>query len=130
VTGRRSARGLQDCLEPTEIGPLRSDRAERRFSISIPLLVFGFDAGCRLFRDAVSTVNISRAGCCIRLATRPLVDSVLAVRVVPREGPVPDYPRFLYQVAWFRREGDGWLVGAFGLGGTDLAKVAFGANAR
>jgi hypothetical protein len=122
VAGRRSVGELQDNSKRDETGPLRSERRERRFPLSIPLLIFGFDAGCRLFRDAVSTLNISRSGCCLRMRKRPMVDSVLAVRVVPREGPVPDHPRFLYQVAWFRQEGESWMVGAFALGDADLAR--------
>jgi hypothetical protein len=61
---------------------------------------------------------------------RPMVDSVLAVRVVPREGPVPDQPRFLYQVAWLRQEGESWMVGTFALGDGDFARVAFEANPK
>lgn len=57
-------------------------------------------------------------------------DSVLAVRVVPREGPVADRPRFLYQVAWLRQEGESWMVGVFALGDADLARVAFEAGAQ
>ena len=121
-----STRELRNEWPLVQIGPRSSQRRERRFPVSIPLLVCGFGPGCHLFRELVSTFDISRAGCRIRLQTRPMKDSVLALRLVPREGPILDSPQLLYQVAWFLPEGDRWNVGTFALGHTDLVKAAFG----
>jgi hypothetical protein len=106
--------------------PLRSERRERRSPLSVLLKICGFSSSGRIFSEVTSTRNISRSGCCIRLRTRPLGDTALALQVIPREGPVPDGgPQMLYQVAWLRRQGQGWDVGLLALGNTDLLQVAF-----
>jgi len=106
--------------------PHRSERRERRSPLSILLKICGFSAGGRIFSEVASTRNISRSGCCLRLRTRPLGDTALALQVIPREGPVPDGgSQMLYQVAWSRQQGQSWEVGLFALGNTDLLQVAF-----
>lgn len=106
--------------------PHLSERRERRSPLSVLLKICGFSANGRIFSELASTRNISRSGFCVRLRTQPLGNTALAVQVIPREGPLPEGgPQMLYQVAWLRRQGQGWDVGLFALSNTDLLQVAF-----
>jgi len=124
---RQRPKQLSDALPVHPPGhPHRSERRERRSPLSVLLKICGFSTSGRIFSELASTRNISRSGCCIRLRTQPLGNAALAVQVVPREGPLPDGgPQLLYQVAWLRQQGQGWDVGLFALGKTDLLQVAF-----
>ena len=107
-------------------GPLRATRREPRSHAALTFAVCGLASTGRFFVEISSTVNISRSGCCLRLHTRPLADSALALRVVPGGTSLPGgTSQLLFQLAWLRPEGDGWLVGAFVLGEVDLSRLAF-----
>ena len=109
----------------------RSERRERRCPLSVLLKVCGFDAGGRIFSELTSTLNISRSGCCVRLAREPLRNTALALRVIPHEGPAPQGgTQMLYEVAWLRPREQGWDVGLFALGRTDLLQGAFARTRR
>jgi PilZ domain-containing protein len=106
---------------------LLSGRREGRFAMPIPVIVFGFDVAGRVFQELAATRNVSRHGCCIRLLTQPQVDSPIAVRIVPREGPPnPGAPPLTYRYVWSRRvRGGGWEVGAAAFDEADLIRLAF-----
>ena len=124
---RQKPKKLDDPRPGQALGhPHRSERRERRCPLSVLLKVCGFDAGGRIFSELTSTLNISRSGCRIRLVREPLKNTALALRVIPHEGPVPQGgPQMLYQVGWLRPQEQGWEVGLFALGRTDLLQVAF-----
>jgi PilZ domain len=106
--------------------PRRSERRERRSPLAVLLRVCGFSASGRLFSEIASTRNISPAGCCVRLRTRPLAQTTVAVQVIPRDGPVPEGgSQMLYQVAWVAPQGQSWDVGLLALSDRDLLRVAF-----
>ena len=93
------------------------------------LQICGFSANGRIFSELTSTRNISRSGCCVRLRNQPLWHAALAVRVVPREGPLPQgVPQMLYEVAWLEPQGQLWDVGLLALTDSDLLQVAFASN--
>ena len=106
--------------------PLRAERREPRSQTKLTFAVCGLASTGRLFVELSSTVNLSRSGCCLRLRTRPLVDSAVALRVVPGGTSLPDgTSQLLFQIAWLRQDGDDWLIGAFVLGKVDLSRLAF-----
>ena len=106
--------------------PQRSERRERRSPLSILLRICGFSASGRIFSELASTRDISPSGCCVRLRTQPLEHAVLALQVIPSEGPLPGGgTQMLYQVAWLQQHGQAWDVGLLALGPTDLLRVAF-----
>ena len=106
--------------------PRRSERRERRSPLCLLLLVWGFSAGGRIFSEHAATLNISRSGCCVRLQTRPLEDTVLALQIVPHGVPlpVPQTP-VLYHIAWLQQQENSWEVGLHALGDSDLLRLAF-----
>jgi hypothetical protein len=106
--------------------PFGSTRREPRSSAELSFAVCGLAASGRFFVELCSTVNISRSGCCLRLRTRPLTDSALALRAVPGGASLPEgISQLLFQLAWLRPADDGWLIGAFALGEADLSRLAF-----
>ena len=107
-------------------GSFRSTRREPRSSAELSFAVCGLDASGRFFVELCSTVNISRSGCCLRLRTRPLAGSALALRAVPGGTSLPEgTSQLLFQLAWLQPDADGWLMGAFALGEADLCRLAF-----
>jgi hypothetical protein len=107
-------------------GSFRSTRREPRSSAELSFAVCGLTASGRFFVELCSTVNISRSGCCLRLRTRPLTGSALALRAVPGGTSLPEgTSQLLFQLAWLRPDADGWLIGAFALGEADLCRLAF-----
>lgn len=106
--------------------PHQPQRREGRSLVSVPVTVFGFTAGGQLFLELASTRDVSRHGCRIRLRTKVRSDFPLQLRVVPREGPIPDDSRHLpYQIVWMCKVGDSWDVGALAISDADLLQMAF-----
>jgi hypothetical protein len=109
--------------------PCRAERREPRSQTELTFAICGLASTGRFFVERSSTVNVSRSGCCLRLHTRPLAGSALALRVVPGGPLLPDgASQLLFQVAWLRPEGDSWLIGAFVLGKVGLSRLAFPPN--
>lgn len=107
-------------------GSFRSTRREPRSAAALTFAVCGLAASGRFFVELCSTVNISRSGCCLRLRTRPLAGSALALRAVPGGTSLPEgTSQLLFQLAWLRPDADGWLIGTFALGEADLCRLAF-----
>jgi len=106
--------------------PFHSARRETRSLAKLTFAVCGLAASGRFFVELCSTVNISRSGCCLRLRTRPLTGSALALRAVPGGTSLPEgTSQLLFQLAWLQPDADGWLIGAFALGEADLCRLAF-----
>lgn len=119
---------LSDSTVPVrQLGdPQRSERRDRRSPLCVLVRVCGFSAAGRIFSELTSTYNISPLGCCIRLATRPLERSSLALQVVPHEGPLSHRgAQLLYQVVWLKPQDQAWDIGLCALGRSDLLQVAF-----
>jgi hypothetical protein len=130
IRGSMVQRKLKPSADPTPDrmmgAPHRSERRERRSPLSVLLKICGFSTSGRIFSEVVSTRNISRSGCCVRLRTQPLERAALAVQIIPHEGHLPAGGRpLLYQVAWLEQQGHSWDVGLFSLGNADLLQVAF-----
>jgi hypothetical protein len=107
-------------------GPLRSTRREPRSPAELTFAVCGLTSSGRFFVELCSTVNVSRSGCCLMLRTRPQTDCALVLRPVPGGTALPaGTSQLLFQLAWVRPAQDGWLIGAFALGETDLSRLAF-----
>jgi hypothetical protein len=106
--------------------PFRSTRREPRSTAELTFVVCGLASNGRLFVELCCTVNVSRTGCCLRLRTRPQIDSALALRAVPGGTSLPEgTSQMLFQLAWLRPDDAGWLIGAFALGEADLCRLAF-----
>jgi hypothetical protein len=106
--------------------PFRSSRSEPRSAAELTFAVCGLTSSGRFFVELCSTINISRSGCCLRLRTRPQTDSAIALRAVPGGTSLPEgTSQLLFQLAWLRPDKDGWLIGVFALGETDLRGLAF-----
>ena len=100
-------------------------RREQRSDFQLPLTVYGFATTGKLFVELCSTRNVSHSGCCIRLQTRPQADSALALRPLRWGMSSKGAAQFLFQIAWVRPDGDGWLIGLSSLGAEDLYCLAF-----
>lgn len=100
-------------------------RSEKRSEARLAVTVYGFATTGKLFVEHCSTLNVSHSGCCIRLQTRPQADAALALRLLRWGLSAKGTPQLLYQVAWIRKDGEGWLVGASSLGPADLYSLAF-----
>jgi hypothetical protein len=106
--------------------PRRSDRRERRSPLCVLLRILGFSTCGRIFSEFTRTTNISPSGCCVRLRTRPLADTTLALHVVSREDTASYYGApLLYHVAWLRQQDQEWEIGLSALRDADLLQVAF-----
>lgn len=103
----------------------QTDRREQRSDVQLAVTIYGFAATGKLFVEHCSTRNVSHSGCCLRLQTRPQADTALALRLLRWGLSSRSAPQLLFQVAWLRPEGDGWLVGASSLGAADLYSLAF-----
>jgi hypothetical protein len=102
-------------------GPVRTARREPRSEKALTFTVCGLASSGRFFVELSSTVNVSHAGCCLWLQTRPQADSALALREAPGGASLPKgASQVLFQVAWLRPQAGGWLVGASALGQADL----------
>jgi len=102
------------------------ERREKRYTVSIPVTVFGFNANGRVFQELASCRNVSRSGVRIHMHTQPERSTPIALRVVPREGPIQDeIPHLSYQIAWMLPANEGWDIGAISLDDGDLLLLAF-----
>lgn len=109
--------------------PFRAQRREPRSQTELTFVICGLASTGRFFVEHSSTVNVSGSGCCLRLRTRPLAGSALALRIVPGGPFLPDgASQLLFQLAWLRPEGDNWLIGAFVLGKVGISRLAFPSN--
>jgi PilZ domain len=102
-----------------------TERCEQRSDVQLTVTVYGFATTGKLFVEHCSTRNISHSGCCLRLQTRPQAGSALALRPLRWGISAKGASQLLFQVAWLRQDGDGWLVGASSLGPADLYCLAF-----
>jgi hypothetical protein len=101
-------------------------RSEERSTIALAVTIFGFNSSGRLFQELASTRNVSRHGCCIHMRTKPQSDTPLALRIVPRGGPIPEgTPPLTYRFVWSLPVSYGWEVGAVALEDSDLMRLAF-----
>src|ERR1051325_7817364 len=83
--------------------PYRPERCEGRLTVAALVTVLGFDTQGRIFHEMALTRNISRHGCCIHVHARSQPGNPLALRIVPRGGPVrEDLPHLTYQLLWTR----------------------------
>jgi PilZ domain len=118
-----------DFSEPTSVETQtqssRTERREQRSDAQLPLTVYGFARTGKLFVELCSTRNVSHSGCCIRLQTQPQGGSAVAVKLLRWGIASKNATQFLFQIAWARQDGDGWLVGLSSLGAADLYCVAF-----
>ncbi len=91
-------------------------RKERRINLAFPIELFGFDSSSQYFTERTITVNVSRSGCQFRLKNQIDVRTVVAIRVTAPEGTeaLPQKPA-LFLIAWVKRAGDKWAVGAAAL---------------
>ena len=119
---------LSQTTSPREAPQRRQVVREQRDSVQLAISVCGVAATGELFVEHCSTLNVSHSGCCIRLQTRPLADAALALRLMRWGISANAASQLLFQVAWVREDGDGWLVGASSLGRADLYCVAFPGN--
>jgi len=123
---REEAPNFSPATSPAE-KPQRqqTDRREQRSNVHVAVTVYGFAVSGKLFVEHASTRNVSHSGCCLRLQTRPQPDSALALRLLRWGLSSKTASQLLFQVAWLRPDGDGWLVGASALGEADLYCLAF-----
>lgn len=126
---REEAPNLSRAISPRE-EPQRqqTDRREQRLDVQLAVTIYGFAATGKIFVEHCSTRNVSHSGCCLRLQTRPQADSALALRPLRFGISSRSVSQLLFQVAWLRPDGDGWLVGASALGAADLYCLAFPGN--
>lgn len=104
----------------------RSERAEYRSVLALPLVVCGLNVSGRIFFEMTSTHDVSGAGCRIHLCTQPQFESPLAIRMIKNKGSASEESiQILFQLAWLQPEGDGWAVGAQRLGDADLRALVF-----
>jgi hypothetical protein len=101
-------------------------RRERRSGVSVSVTVLGVTEGGGLFLELASTRDVSLHGCRIRLRTKAHSEMPFHLRLVPREGPIPDDARPLpYTIVWMHETEDYWEIGALALGDFDLLQLAF-----
>jgi hypothetical protein len=122
-------REVPDSSEPLSVQtgtrPQQTERREQRSEAQLAVTAYGFATTGKLFVEICSTRNVSHSGCCIRLQTRPQADSALALRLLRWGISSKRASQLLFQVAWVRQDGDGWLIGLSSLGVADLYCLAF-----
>jgi hypothetical protein len=123
---RQQSPGFSRIISPG-IGtqPQHTERREQRSDVQLAVTVYGFATTGKLFVEHCSTRNVSHSGCCIRLRTQPQADSALALRPLRWGISSKGTSQLLFQVAWLRQDGDGWLVGASSFGSADFYCLAF-----
>lgn len=98
-------------LEPS-IKPNQNKRREPRAIQRIPVEVCGFNRHGRYFSEKTFTIEVSDAGCRLRLRTEVEAQSIVAVRLIRRRmGREIDTPPSLFQVHWLEVQPNGWTLG-------------------
>jgi hypothetical protein len=109
----------------------RDRRNERRVNLAFPIEIFGFDIANHYFTERSVTSNVSQGGCGFELKTEVDPRTVVAIRLVSRDGgqPFPHRP-VLFLVSWVKEEKKGcWAVGASKLQPEKLWQIAIPENA-
>jgi len=114
-----------------------SERREARYAISFEIEVSGLTSDGLPFHERTTTINVSKWGCGFFSSVALSTDDIVSVRRVckPDEPPVPEQPPAFFQVMRVERKGQGWLIGAWKMGGeevwgADLEKLAKPAESR
>ena len=88
-------------------------RREKRKNLAFSVELFGFNIANDYFTERGVTVNVSPAGCQLRLKNQVEVKSVVALRVAaPERCPAPAQNPTLFLVCWVKRMGENWAAGA------------------
>ena len=109
----------------------RERRNESRLPLAFPIQIWGFDRGGRFFSERTMTSDISASGCNFALKADIDGNSVVAIRLLSRNGnhSYPERP-LLFEVTWVKRQGDVSRAGACKLEPEDIWRVAFPGNGR
>ncbi len=104
-------------------------RRGKRVQLTYPIEISGFDHSGRLFSEKTKTQDISETGCRFVLRTPLARGDVVAIKIVSQsDEALPSTKALLFQIAWVRRQGDGWMAGALKLQPDKLWRVAFPPN--
>lgn len=104
----------------------RDRRLERRVNLSFPIEIFGFNKSNHYFTERAVTINVSQGGCGFHIKTEVDPRTVVAIRLVSREGgqPFPHRP-VLFMISWVKKTGKHcWAVGAAKLQPENLWQIA------
>ena len=97
------------------------ERREIRYDVSIEIEVSGIDQNGQAFHERTATTDVSEWGCGFLMSTELKVDDMVAVRMASTgQESGSSHPQCLYQVLRVKRDGTGWLVGAWKMGGCDV----------
>jgi hypothetical protein len=101
-------------------------RKERRIPLAFPIEVSGFDTEGRFFKERSGTIDISENGCRFQLKAQVEPTSVVALKVLHRNGSGSSHDRpLLFRVARVIREDGGWTLGVVKLQAESIWCVAF-----
>ncbi len=90
------------------------ERFEERYDIQIEIEVSGIDKNEKVFHEVTITQDISNSGCAFLLSIELKVDDIVSLRMVSRgAGETAPVCPSLFQVLRVKRQGNGWLVGAW-----------------
>lgn len=105
-----------------------SERREMRYELPFQIEVAGIDTEGRVFRERLFTRNVSQWGCGFLSSMELRKDDIVAVRLIPPEGP-SERPAVRFQVVRAERTSDGWEIGAWKMDtgdawGIELERIA------
>ena len=104
----------------------RDRRKGKRVPLAFPIEVSGFDPTARLFTERTKTTDISEMGCRFRMKAEVSRGDVVAIKLLGRrDDDEPASKPLLFQVAWVRRDPEGWIVGALKLQPEKIWRVVF-----
>jgi hypothetical protein len=88
-------------------------RRAKRMNLAFSVELFGFNIANEYFTERGVTVNVSSAGCQLRLTNQVNVKYVVALRIaVPEGSPAPPENPALFLICWVKRVGEKWAAGA------------------
>lgn len=104
----------------------RDRRREQRVTLAFPIEVCGLDQEERFFAERCMTSSVSLSGCRFHMMAALVPGTIVAVKLLNRETghPYRNQP-VLFQVAWVKKEKEGWSVGAHALQKENLWGLAF-----
>jgi hypothetical protein len=100
-------------------------KRESRIALRFVIEICGFDRYGKFFTERSETTDVSRRGCRFQLHTEILPETVVAIRVVRKDGVKSVSSPVLFQVARTESMRDGWAAGAATLQAGDVWSVDF-----
>lgn len=116
--------------EPSQ--PRGDDRRRcKRLALTYQIEVSGFDRTGQLFRDRVTTLDVSEQGCKFSLSHEIECGDVVAIRLAERNGSRRDNRKpLLFEIIWVEPNPCGWIIGAAKLQPENIWHIAFPSRHR